>query len=424
MSRGNFRVGLRCSSTGDQPADRFCHLLRPVLLEEMTRTRDQHWTACTGNQLDECFRDRGRQHGVLSAPVVDDERRPAEVEFLDEPRDGCDVAVVRVPADLFGLVRTSEPDQVGRDDAAGQRGDDLSPEEGPRRLAVQEQHRIALAFVDVVHAQAVDVEPVRLEGIVGKGAQVGPVSRARRTASPAPSVHGSPWPKSSTPASRLSIFDSESMIVAFERLNAVGISCGPRAPVSGLRVQSRSPATSTPRDSSQKQAWPAVWPGVCIARGRPGTSTSSPSPNVVTSCTCFGKPDETRCASSFHACPYRRYGKSEPSLPLGGFPVVVRRSSSRCTSTGTLSSVRTGSAKPMWSACPCVSRTAATSAGRRPRSARPRSSCGRYLGAPASTIVTRPSSSTRYQLTSSVPSRTTPSATSVGSVSFANMQGP
>src|SRR5207302_9480410 len=52
-----------------------------------------------------------------AAPVVDDERRPAEVELLDEPRDGCDVAVVRVPADLCGLVRTSEPDQGGRDDA-------------------------------------------------------------------------------------------------------------------------------------------------------------------------------------------------------------------------------------------------------------------------------------------------------------------
>src|SRR5205085_9363591 len=43
-------------------------------------------------------------------------------------------------------------------------------------------------------------------------------------------------------------------------------------------------------------------------------------------------------------------------------------------------------------------------------------SCGRYFGAPASTTVRRPPSLTTYQLTSSVPRRQTPLASSVGSV--------
>ena len=41
--------------------------------------------------------------------------------------------------------------------------DHLAVEERPRRLAVQQQHRVARALVDVVHAQPVLLDVVRLE---------------------------------------------------------------------------------------------------------------------------------------------------------------------------------------------------------------------------------------------------------------------
>src|ERR671933_342936 len=74
------------------------------------------------------------------------------------------------------------------------------------------------------------------------GAYVGPVARTRSRAAATPSRHGSPWPTATTPASTSWSFVSESRHFAELPLNARGMSCGPRAPVNGLSVQSSSPA--------------------------------------------------------------------------------------------------------------------------------------------------------------------------------------
>jgi hypothetical protein len=106
---------------------------------------------------------------------------------------------------------------------------------------------------------------------------VGPVARTRSTAAATPSRHGSPWPTATTSAERSWSFVSESRHVAELTLNARGISCGPRAPENGLSVQNSSPTINAPALSNQSEQWPDVWPGVWMTRGRPGTSSVSPS---------------------------------------------------------------------------------------------------------------------------------------------------
>ena len=78
--------------------------------------------------------------------------------------------VVRVVLDPRRLVRASEPEVVGCDDARDrrERPDHLPVEERPGRLAVEEEHRIAAALLHVVHAQAVLLEIRRLERVPGK----------------------------------------------------------------------------------------------------------------------------------------------------------------------------------------------------------------------------------------------------------------
>ena len=56
-----------------------------------------------------------------AAPVVDDRRRVAHVELLEERRHHLDVAVVGVPADVGGLVGAAEARVVGRDAAEARR---------------------------------------------------------------------------------------------------------------------------------------------------------------------------------------------------------------------------------------------------------------------------------------------------------------
>ena len=94
------------------------------------------------------------------APVLDDDRQPAQVELLDEPHDRRAVPVERVPADVGRLVRAAEAEVVGRDHprVRARARDHLPVEERPGRLAVEAEHRIALALVEVVHPQAVLVE--------------------------------------------------------------------------------------------------------------------------------------------------------------------------------------------------------------------------------------------------------------------------
>ena len=58
-----------------------------------------------------------------------------------------DVACIAVVLDASRLVRATEADQVGADDAVpgrGQHRDHLAVEEGPRRFAMQHQHRVGV----------------------------------------------------------------------------------------------------------------------------------------------------------------------------------------------------------------------------------------------------------------------------------------
>ncbi len=68
--------------------------------------------------------------------------------------------------------------------------------------------------------------------------------------------------------------------------------CGPFRPVSGLCSTTASPDSTILRSSSRTTLAPSVCPGACTARGRPGTSIVSPSPNVETSAigTIFAPP--------------------------------------------------------------------------------------------------------------------------------------
>ena len=78
------------------------------------------------------------------------------------------VAVVLEPERLVGA---AEAEVVGRDRARRRRQlrDDRAVEVRPRRLAVQEQDGGAVALVEVVHAEPVLVEVVRLERVAGQG---------------------------------------------------------------------------------------------------------------------------------------------------------------------------------------------------------------------------------------------------------------
>ena len=84
-------------------------------------------------------------------------------------RDRADVEVVGVVLDAERLVRAAEPEVVGRDRARRRRQlrDDRPVEVRPRRLPVQEQDGGAGALVEVVQAQAVLLDVVRLEGVAG-----------------------------------------------------------------------------------------------------------------------------------------------------------------------------------------------------------------------------------------------------------------
>ena len=105
-----------------------------------------------------------------AAPVLNDDCRVAEIELVDEPLDRGVVKVVGVVLDPGRLVRATEAEVVGRDDAcdSGERRDQLPVEERPRRLAVEEEDRFARALVDVVHSQSVLLEVARLECVAGK----------------------------------------------------------------------------------------------------------------------------------------------------------------------------------------------------------------------------------------------------------------
>ena len=96
---------------------------------------------------------------------MDDERDVAQVEGLDECVEIAFVILVRVRE--VRLVGLPHPDQVDRDRAVavGHEGDDVAPQVGRCRIPVEEENRLALALVDVVHARAQDLY---VTGLVGK----------------------------------------------------------------------------------------------------------------------------------------------------------------------------------------------------------------------------------------------------------------
>jgi len=74
--------------------------------------------------------------------------------------------VVEVGVVDVGLIALAHADEVRRH-AAGERldvRDDVAPEVGRRRVAVQEEHVLALANVDVVHLRTEHLGELRLEG--------------------------------------------------------------------------------------------------------------------------------------------------------------------------------------------------------------------------------------------------------------------
>src|SRR4051794_17573102 len=90
----------------------------------------------------------------------------AKVKVLEQAPGLGDVAVVRVPVEVRGLVGAPEAGVVRRDAAvAGVANgrDHLAPQVGPGRLAVEEHHRGPVALVEVGESEPIDLAVVRLE---------------------------------------------------------------------------------------------------------------------------------------------------------------------------------------------------------------------------------------------------------------------
>ena len=116
----------------------------------------------------------GQAQADRAAPILDDGGGCVEIEVLDEVGHELDVAVVGVERRVGGFVGHAEAGVVG-DDAAvpgcGQRPDDLAGQETPRRLAVEQDDRLAGTLIEVVDADSVDVDVVRLESVAGQVAK-------------------------------------------------------------------------------------------------------------------------------------------------------------------------------------------------------------------------------------------------------------
>ena len=107
-----------------------------------------------------------------AAPVLDDDGDVLEVERVEVAADRLDVAVVRVPALVGRLVGAAEADEVGADHAVPARDEPVEHvpvEVAPARLAVEAEDGRPAPLVEVVQAQAVDLDVV---GLVGEARQV------------------------------------------------------------------------------------------------------------------------------------------------------------------------------------------------------------------------------------------------------------
>ena len=106
------------------------------------------------------------------APVLHHHGRALQSELREQAGDELDVAVVGVPAAVGGLVGAAEAGVVrarSRACPGHQRRQHLAVEVGPGGLAVEAHHRLALALVDVVQAQAVELRVVGLEVVARAG---------------------------------------------------------------------------------------------------------------------------------------------------------------------------------------------------------------------------------------------------------------
>nr|WP_235946939.1 hypothetical protein [Paenibacillus glycinis] len=108
-------------------------------------------------------------HRVLQpdrhSPVMADDNEIAQVHSFDEPADVFRVFPERV-ADVR-LVGQTHADQIERDAAGGrvQVRNDIPIHVRPGRIAVQQQHGIARAMIDIMQTMAVDREIAGFEGI-------------------------------------------------------------------------------------------------------------------------------------------------------------------------------------------------------------------------------------------------------------------
>ena len=107
------------------------------------------------------------------SPVLHHHGETLEFELVDEALDRLGVPVVRVPVAIHRLVGPAEPEVVRRDAPRVRRehGDHLAVQERPRRLAVQQHHRRPGSLVDVVEAQTVLFDVVRLELVAGESVE-------------------------------------------------------------------------------------------------------------------------------------------------------------------------------------------------------------------------------------------------------------
>ena len=109
------------------------------------------------------------------APVLHDDGDLPQVQLGQPGRHPLDVAQVGVVLGPGRLVGAAEPDEVGGQHPmprGGQRRNHGAVQVTPRRLAVQQHHRLAVpgALIEVVHTQRTgvaraDIQVVRFEGI-------------------------------------------------------------------------------------------------------------------------------------------------------------------------------------------------------------------------------------------------------------------
>jgi hypothetical protein len=102
--------------------------------------------------------------------VADAERREQRIEILPV----LDESIASRPA-AVELLGVAHADQVGRDApaAGGEVRDHVPPEVGRRRVAVQEDDRVALADLDVGHAPAADADALLGMALVGRDHEAG-----------------------------------------------------------------------------------------------------------------------------------------------------------------------------------------------------------------------------------------------------------